>query len=145
MTDPSPTTRMSTPDPGIEPPASDAGPADAASAPPAASTPAATETGTAAPQPSAAPTPPPAASASGWTTPPPPPAGTDWRRPRVRASGRTASVIVGVILLGIGLWFFLDQTLGFELPRIRWSQLWPLFIIGLGAWIVLSAIRRSSR
>jgi hypothetical protein len=54
-------------------------------------------------------------------------------------------VVFGIILLGVGLWFFLDQTLGFELPRIRWSQLWPLIIIGLGAWIVLSTMRRGSR
>ncbi len=59
--------------------------------------------------------------------------------------GRAASVVFGLILLTVGLWFFAEQTLGLELPRIRWSQFWPVILIGLGVWIVLASMRRGSR
>lgn len=59
--------------------------------------------------------------------------------------GRAASVVFGLILLAIGLWFFVEQTLGIELPRVRWSQFWPVILIGLGVWIVLGSMRRGSR
>jgi hypothetical protein len=59
--------------------------------------------------------------------------------------GRAASVVFGFILLAIGLWFFVEQTLGIELPRVRWSQFWPVILIGLGVWIVLGSMRRRSR
>jgi cell wall-active antibiotic response 4TMS protein YvqF len=85
-------------------------------------------------------------------TPPPPPIdrsapsarpGPDptWQ-PRGDSPGRTGTMVFGVILLGIGLWFFADQTLGLDMPRLRWSQLWPLFLIGLGVWIAAGSIRR---
>ncbi|HET9085413.1 MAG TPA: DUF5668 domain-containing protein [Candidatus Limnocylindrales bacterium] len=57
-------------------------------------------------------------------------------------SGRTATVVFGLILVAIGLWFFADQTLGLEMPRLRWSELWPVLLILLGAWILLSSMRR---
>jgi hypothetical protein len=56
--------------------------------------------------------------------------------------GRTGTIVFGVILVAIGLWFFADQTLGLEMPRLRWSELWPILLIGLGAWIVLGSMRR---
>jgi hypothetical protein len=28
------------------------------------------------------------------------------------------------------------------MPRLRWSELWPILLIGLGAWIVLGSMRR---
>jgi len=57
--------------------------------------------------------------------------------------GRWGAILTGVILLVIGLWFFADQTLGLDMPQLRWSQLWPLFLIGLGVWIALGSMRRS--
>ena len=62
-----------------------------------------------------------------------------------RDHGRTASILFGLVILGLGLWFFAEHTLGYELPRIRWSQLWPVFLIGIGLWIVLGTMRRGSR
>jgi hypothetical protein len=49
---------------------------------------------------------------------------------------------MGGILLAVGLWFFADQTLGLDMPSLRWSQLWPVFLIGLGAWIAIGSLRR---
>jgi hypothetical protein len=70
---------------------------------------------------------------------PTPPADTRWRR---RGDGSLGTIVFGVILVALGLWFFADQTLGLDMPRIRWSELWPILIIGLGAWIVLGSLRR---
>jgi hypothetical protein len=72
---------------------------------------------------------------------PPPPAMRRWRRDETGNLGR---VVFGVVLVAVGLWFFADQTLGLEMPRLRWSELWPLLVIGLGAWIVLGSLRRGS-
>ena len=57
--------------------------------------------------------------------------------------GRWGPIVFGGILLVVGLWFFADQTLGLDMPQLRWSQLWPVFIIGLGVWIALGSMRRS--
>jgi len=97
--------------------------------------------GTAPPeQPSPASTPPPPVQPA--PTPPPPPPAPTWRPPPADR-GRSASLIFGVIILVIGLWFFASKTLGLDLPDIEWSTLWPLLLIGFGAWIVFGALRRS--
>lgn len=89
---------------------------------------------------STAPPPPPPGPAPAFTPPPPPqPA---WRPPPAD-HGRNASLIFGVIILFVGLWFFASRTLGLDLPDIEWSQLWPLILIGIGAWIVFGSMRRN--
>jgi hypothetical protein len=79
------------------------------------------------------------------TVPPPPspePAFA-WRPARDRERN-VASMIVGLVLLAIGVWYFLDQTLGITMPRIRWADVWPVFLIVIGAFILIrSAARRS--
>jgi hypothetical protein len=77
------------------------------------------------------------------TPPPPPPPQPAWRPPPAD-HGRNASLIFGLIILIIGLWFFASRTLGLDLPDIEWSQLWPLILIGIGAWIVVGAVRRNN-
>ena len=94
------------------------------------------------PPPSTPPTPPP--SPSWGTSAPPPPPAPAWRPPP-SDSGRTASFIVGAIILVIGLWFFATRTLDLDLPEIDWGSLWPLILIALGAWILLTAMRQRSR
>ena len=75
---------------------------------------------------------------------PPPPVASPPRRDH-RDHGRTASILFGLVFLGLGLWFFAEHTLGYELPRIRWSQLWPAVLIIIGLWVVLGSMRRGSR
>lgn len=87
-------------------------------------------------QPVAAPRP----AAPQVSAPPPLPA---WRR-RDTDPGRWGTIVFGAILVAVGLWFFADQTLGLDMPRLRWSELWPIFIIVLGGWIVLGSMRRES-
>jgi hypothetical protein len=124
-TDPTATQRTTVPDPGaVPPPPAPAAPPSPspASAPSGASGPA---TGWGGP-------------GTGWGGPAP---GGPWRRER-RDDGRAGSIVFGLILLAIGTWFFLEQTLGFELPELRWNDLWPVILIGIGLWIVLGAMRR---
>ena len=91
--------------------------------------------------PPATPAPPPAGPAA---TPPPPAAPARMWRTRDNDPGRVGTIVFGVILVAVGLWFFADQTLGLDMPRLRWSELWPILIIVLGGWIVLGSMRRES-
>ena len=65
---------------------------------------------------------------------PPPP----WQPPRQR--GRTvASILVGLVFLGIGIWYFLDTTLGLTMPDVEWDNIWPILLIVIGGVIVFRA------
>ena len=68
-------------------------------------------------------------------------AGQPWRPPRSR-EGNAASIVVGLVLLAVGVWYLLDHTLGIEMPRIDWGDLWPLFLIAIGAAVIWQAVRR---
>jgi hypothetical protein len=52
------------------------------------------------------------------------------------------ALVAGLVLLGLGIWFFADTTLGLDLPDISWSQLWPLILVVIGLAILLRALRR---
>ena len=80
-------------------------------------------------------------SPNAWTAPP---VASPTRRAD-RDHGRTASILFGLVFLGLGLWFFIEHTLGYDLPQIRWSQIWPAVLIVIGLWVVLGAMRRGSR
>ena len=74
---------------------------------------------------------------------PSPDRGVDWRPPRERETN-IASMVVGIILLVIGIWYLLDQTLGIAMPRIDWSDFWPIILIAIGGVMLYrSAVRRS--
>jgi hypothetical protein len=127
-TDSNPTTRFDPPEPAPS----------AVGSPPVAPPPAALQP--TAPPPAA---PPPAAPPVAPAEPPPP--SQPWPPPSWRRgedSGRIGTIVFGAILLVIGLWFFADQTLGLDMPNLRWSQLWPILLIGLGAWIAIGSMRR---
>lgn len=72
----------------------------------------------------------------------PPPTSSAWKPGRAD-DGRGPSLVFGLILLAVGLWFFAEHTLGLDLPTLRWSQLWPLILIVVGVWILLGARRRT--
>ncbi len=73
---------------------------------------------------------------------PPPPGWTPHRRRD--APGRASGILFGFIVLGIGLWFFASETLGLDMPSIRWREAWPVILIVVGAWLVLGTMRRRS-
>lgn len=66
-----------------------------------------------------------------------PPPGTG--PPASRERRDLGGVVFGLIVLAIGTYFLLTETLGLVLPDP--GELWPLFVIGFGAWILLSAMR----
>ena len=77
---------------------------------------------------------------TGPADPNPPERGVDWRPPRSRESN-IASMVVGIILLVIGVWYLLDQTLGIEMPRIDWSDFWPILLIAIGGIMLVRSAR----
>jgi hypothetical protein len=56
--------------------------------------------------------------------------------------GRNASLILGLVFLVIGGWFFATTTLGLDLPDLDWGQFWPVILIILGLAIVLRSLDR---
>lgn len=46
------------------------------------------------------------------------------------------AIVFGVILLLVGGYYLLQQTLGVDLPTLDWSRIWPVFLLVLGGVIV---------
>ena len=70
-------------------------------------------------------------------------AGERWSKDaNVARAADTASRIWGVIVLAIGLWFFADITLGYDMPSIAWRDLWPIALIGIGLVVVVRGMTR---
>jgi hypothetical protein len=77
---------------------------------------------------------------------------TDWREPpwfppkdKPRDRGPSlAALIVGLVLIAIGLYYFLDRTLGIAMPTIRWSTIWPVVLIVIGGLVLLRSVSRRS-
>jgi len=88
--------------------------------------------------------PPPAPPAAPPSAPSgPPPSVEPWRdRGRWERAGDIGSLVWGVILVAVGGWFFVEQTLGYDLPAIDWGIAWPIVIIVIGGWVVLRATGR---
>jgi hypothetical protein len=139
------------PTPGVIPPPP--GPASAGAIPAPAPGPLTGEspspTGASAPEPDAGP-----AAARGAGVPPPTPPlradpsrpQTTWREPpwippapaRPRGPSTVAIVVGGIVLL-VGLYYFVDRTLGIDLPAISWGDLWPVILIVIGGLILARA------
>jgi len=87
------------------------------------------------------PAPPPPTSSPPPTSPTPPP---PWqpqpqRQPQGQRGTNVASIVVGLAFLGIGIWYFLDTTLGLTMPDIEWDNIWPILLIVIGGVIVFRA------
>jgi uncharacterized integral membrane protein len=75
-------------------------------------------------------------------SPTPPPDDQLRRRPRDDRNYDTVALVWGGILLIVGIWFFLDQTLGINLPSINWGDFWPVILIIVGAFVIFRGMRR---
>ncbi len=51
-------------------------------------------------------------------------------------------ILIGLIILGVGIYYLLTNTLGLAMPELDWDRVWPLFIIALGVGIVSSNLLR---
>jgi uncharacterized membrane protein len=116
------------------------------------------------PPPPVDPPPPPAEPPPAPAEPPPPeeparpgdpqpdrPSSTDWREPpwfpprdkdRRDRKSSLASIVIGLIILAIGVYWLLDRTLGVPMPRIQWGSLWPILLIVVGGLVLLRSIQR---
>jgi phage shock protein C len=70
--------------------------------------------------------------ANAWSSPPP-----GWTGPSRPIGGGNAGIVVGVILVGLGIWFLIDQYIS-----IDWSLLWPAIVIVLGVGLIVAALQR---
>jgi phage shock protein C len=75
-------------------------------------------------------TPPAASSASTWEV----------QEQRLRRGGSGGAVIFGVILIGLGVWFLIDQFV----PDVDTDLLWPVALVVLGIVLLIIALRRPS-
>ncbi len=57
---------------------------------------------------------------------------------RDAGSGGRAGVVLGIGLVVVGAWFLLREYL----PDINWGLLWPLVLVGIGALILVTSMRR---
>lgn len=80
------------------------------------------------------------AADSGWREP-------AWFPPRDKPRDRrpsTIAMVVGLVLIAVGIYAFLDRTLGVPMPRIQWSSLWPVILIVIGGLIVARSFQRKA-
>ena len=66
----------------------------------------------------------------------------DWetQEQRLRRAGSGGAVIFGLILIGAGVWFLVDQYL----PAIDSDLLWPVALVIVGIVLLVVALRRPS-
>ena len=62
--------------------------------------------------------------------------------PTVVQAGDTAARAWGLILLAVGLWFFVEVTLGYDMPAIPWRDVWPLGLIAIGLFVIVRGLTR---
>jgi phage shock protein C len=53
-------------------------------------------------------------------------------------TGGQAGVVIGFGLVVVGLWFLLREYL----PEIDWGLIWPLVLVGIGALVLVTSLRR---
>lgn len=53
-------------------------------------------------------------------------------------------LIIGLIILAVGVYYLLANTLGFSLPELDWDKIWPLAVMALGIGILWGAWARMS-
>ena len=61
--------------------------------------------------------------------------------PSRRDRGNVGGIVIGLVVLGVGVYFLLRETLRISLPDI--GEFWPIFVIVLGAAILYGGLRRS--
>ena len=79
------------------------------------------------------------------------PSDSGWREPawfpprdRTRHRDRRASpfaIVIGLIFIVIGAYYFVDRTLGITLPRIQWASVWPIVLIVVGGLILVRSFQ----
>lgn len=53
-------------------------------------------------------------------------------------------LVFGGILLFVGAFYLLRNTLGFDLGELDWEAIWPVLVVLLGVGVVVGALTRGS-
>jgi hypothetical protein len=53
------------------------------------------------------------------------------------------ALIFGLVVLGVGIYYFAQKTLGLAMPELDWDRLWPLVVIAVGIGILVSNLSRN--
>jgi hypothetical protein len=62
-----------------------------------------------------------------------------------RRGPEAGTIVIGLVIIGIGAWFLLRDTLHVALPVIDWNLIWPLLIIAVGLGVLWRAWDRDRR
>ena len=52
------------------------------------------------------------------------------------------AILIGVIILGVGIYYTLVNVFGLALAQLDWDMIWPLAIVALGIGILWGAWSR---
>ncbi len=53
-------------------------------------------------------------------------------------------IVIGLVIVLVGAYFVLRDTLGLTIPELNWDQIWPLAVVAVGVSIVVGAWNRSN-
>jgi hypothetical protein len=56
---------------------------------------------------------------------------------RQTESHNGGGIVLGLILLVVGGYYFLRNTLGFDLGELDGEAIWPIVIVAFGSWLVI--------
>jgi NADH:ubiquinone oxidoreductase subunit 4 (subunit M) len=63
---------------------------------------------------------------------------------RTRGRWDVGAIVFGGILLFVGAYYLLRNTLGFNLDQLDWEPIWPVLVILLGVAVLYRAWTRRS-
>jgi hypothetical protein len=52
------------------------------------------------------------------------------------------AILIGLLILGVGIYYTLVNVFGLELGELDWDKIWPLAVIALGIGILWGAWAR---
>ena len=52
------------------------------------------------------------------------------------------AILIGLIILGVGVYYTLVNVFGFRLAELNWDMVWPLAVIAVGIGILWGAWTR---
>ena len=55
------------------------------------------------------------------------------------------ALLIGGVILFVGVYYLLDQTLGFDIGPLNWDAIWPILVIAVGVSILFGVRRRERR
>ena len=49
------------------------------------------------------------------------------------------AILLGLLILGVGIYYLLVNTFGLQLAELDWDKIWPLAVVALGIGIIWGA------